>query len=430
MRRFLWISGVLAVIAIVAPSLVVLGLYLGILPGLVLAAAPTVFLYALVFDRLRRRLPFRPGAAANIASLLVTIGLGCALAAPFWMAGRLAFALANTGDVISANPVPIAGDVRLERNANLLWNSAPRGGVWECDALCAALLDTPGVTSVTLSGTDRTGAALPLSTFRLVPKSETHGPGLSPRAPEEILMHLPKSTQKIDSKTTQKIDPMADIRAREAVKNALIAKWALRLASEKTLVSEPAAGQSDLVIDMQETREQGFHHIAVSRIEIRNASGTIVLRRQRVTAEPIAMPIHLLPQGPMLDRGWGIGRTFLHSGSLYETLQPIETLFVETTLARPKGIEGGVDDMRERIAAAVAQPGSPRDLGLVRPWTETLKWEQLDDAEIDLLAKVIADARVTGIERIYDGATKHVSPRLRPAIITRLRDHSTPPPWE
>src|SRR5205085_2272038 len=46
MRRFLWISGVLAVIAIVAPSLVVLGLYLGILPGLVLAAAPTVFLYA------------------------------------------------------------------------------------------------------------------------------------------------------------------------------------------------------------------------------------------------------------------------------------------------------------------------------------------------------------------------------------------------
>ena len=51
-RKILWISAILAAIALV-PGSVVLGLFLGVLPGLILAAAPTVFLYAVAFEILR-----------------------------------------------------------------------------------------------------------------------------------------------------------------------------------------------------------------------------------------------------------------------------------------------------------------------------------------------------------------------------------------
>ena len=41
-KKTLWVSGILAAIAVLIPGSVVLGLYLGILPGLILAVAPTI----------------------------------------------------------------------------------------------------------------------------------------------------------------------------------------------------------------------------------------------------------------------------------------------------------------------------------------------------------------------------------------------------
>jgi len=41
-KKTLWVSGILAAIAVVSPRSVVLGLYLGTLPGLILTVAPTI----------------------------------------------------------------------------------------------------------------------------------------------------------------------------------------------------------------------------------------------------------------------------------------------------------------------------------------------------------------------------------------------------
>ena len=55
----------------------------------------------------------------------------------------------------------------------------------------------------------------------------------------------------------------------------------------------------------------------------------------------------------------------------------------------------------------------------------TLDWRHLNDRDIDVVAKLIADPRTTGLERLYDGYAKHVSPRLRQPIALRLLEAST-----
>lgn len=418
--KLLWGSGVLAFIAIAVRSSVLVGLYLGVIPGIVLALAPTVFLYAAAFALLRRLLPLAPGAMANAAAAVATVGLGFALAAPFALSGKLAFAAADTGDVVPGTPVPIAGAVRLERDAKMLRDGLPKAGTWECDALCAALLDMPQVRSVTLAGTDAAGVPFKPATFRLVPKAEASSAGVAPRDPEKIFEYLPEQARESGNWEARRA-------ARDAKRNALIAKWALRLATEKTLIAEPAAGDADLTIAIGDAQETGLHRISVAKVEIRNNSGQVLMRRQRVSASPVAMPLYTVPQGPMLDGGFGIGRSLLHTGPRFFTFKPVEVLLAETGLTEPQVAESGVADMRERLAAALGRPGRSGDLDLAAAWIATLDWRKLERPDIDLLARAIRDPRVTGLDRIYDGYEKEVSPRLRDSLIVRLLDPATTP---
>src|ERR671912_252091 len=118
-KKTLWVSGILAAIAVLSPGLVVLGLYLGILPGLILAAMPTIFLYtsgfALLRNLLRRRLPTRGRIAINAAATGLAVIAGFALAAPAALDGRRAVAAATRNDVTPPQPLIIEGDVRLDR---------------------------------------------------------------------------------------------------------------------------------------------------------------------------------------------------------------------------------------------------------------------------------------------------------------------------
>ena len=61
---------------------------------------------------------------------------------------------------------------------------------------------------------------------------------------------------------------------------------------------------------------------------------------------------------------------------------------------------------------------------MVAPWLATLDWRHLNDRDIDIVAKLIADPRATG-SSIYTMDAKHVSPRLRKPIAVRLLEAST-----
>jgi hypothetical protein len=328
---------------------------------------------------------------------------------------------ATRDDVTPPQPVTIEGDVRLDRFGEG-WSPAGRSNRDACDARCAALLDTPGVRSVTIGGTDSKGASVSPMTYRLIPKSRARDATLIPVEPAAIVDHLPPPQR---DKSASRTQWEAAREAKKALKDSVTARWSLRLANDESLVAEPPPNRFDRTVTIRNTRNQGRHRIGVAEVEIVDAGGTVLLRRQRVTAEPIVAPFFVAPAGPMLERGFEIGRRSVHTGPRYFDFKPVETLFRETTLARPVTDDRVVVRLREALGSSAAPAGPEERATMVASWLATLDWHHLGDRDIDVLAKLIADPRTTGLERIYDGYAKHVSPRLRKPIALRLLEAST-----
>ena len=409
-KKTLWVSGILAAIAVSIRGSVVLGLYLGIVPGLILAVAPTIFLYTAAFALLRnvlhRRLPNRGRIAINAAAVALL---------------RPARCRRSNQERCDASTT---AEHRRQRSFGPVWrrrSPVGRSKKDACDALCAALLDTPGVRSVTIGGTDSSGVLVSPVTYRLIPKSQARDATLISAEPAAIVDHLPAPDRE---KSAGRNQWQAVVDAKKALKDSVTAKWSLRLASEESLVAEPPPNTFDRTVAIRNTRGQGRHRIGVEEVEIADAGGAVLLRRQRVTAAPIAAPLHLSPAGPMMDRGFEIGRRSVHTGPRYFDFKPIEMLFRETTLAPPTTDEGVVVRLREAVASSAAAAAPGERAVMVAPWLATLDWRHLNDRDIDILAKLIADPRTTGLDRLYAGK-RSPPPRLRKPIALRLLEAST-----
>jgi hypothetical protein len=243
-----------------------------------------------------------------------------------------------------------------------------------------------------------------------------------PTEPGKIVDHLPDPDR---GKMAGVPKWKEALEARKALADFVTATWALRLAGAESLVAEPPPSRFGCTISIRDVREQGLHRIGVTEVEIAAADGSVSMRRQRVTAAPIAAPLHLMPGGPMLDRGFEIGRGAFHTGPRYFDFKPLEVLFRDTTLARPVADERVVARLRETLAASIGTSTPGEHSVMVAPWLATLDWQYLNEQDIDVLAKLIADPRSTGLERIYDGHASSVSPRLRHAIARRLLEPTT-----
>lgn len=197
-RLALIVSGVLALIALASPSLVVLGFFLLIIPGLILSLAPTVFVYLLLIAIIRWVAPIPAGPAGWVASVILAAAIGWAATFPIREIETLRWRAQIKPEVIPPQPLRLAGDVLLELPAPFRRKS----DVTNCDYLCAALLDTPGITSVTVSD----GAAP--RRFRLVPRGSAPDAGVRPVDPQNILSVFDK----------------IDAAARKA-KSGMVRKW-------------------------------------------------------------------------------------------------------------------------------------------------------------------------------------------------------------
>jgi hypothetical protein len=149
MRTFLIImlaiSGVLAALAILAPVSVELGLYMLLIPGLILMIAPTIFMALLVFG-----LVWWIGSKATNTKVGALLGVAAVLALmtipPFLDGNRTkaALAAARQDPMRPSGPVALAGDI---------WLKLPKGSFFindsGCSGLCMDILDRPGVTALT-----------------------------------------------------------------------------------------------------------------------------------------------------------------------------------------------------------------------------------------------------------------------------------------
>src|SRR3569833_1902069 len=144
MKIWLIAWGIVAFIALSAPGVVAVAMFL-IVPGLILIAAPTVFLYSSLFALFQRVMRIPPGWKLNATAAALSVFSGWAVVQPWAIVGHHDFNRVNLPEVLPASPIKLAGNVRLETPPQ---SSSRKPGPESCQALCANLLDTPGVTSV------------------------------------------------------------------------------------------------------------------------------------------------------------------------------------------------------------------------------------------------------------------------------------------
>jgi hypothetical protein len=287
-------SGILAAVAWLFPGLVVVGLFLGVLPGLVLMAMPTLFLYLLAIWLIRMALPIPGDALAYGIAAAVAVALAALAALPFRIAAEREFAAAAVPEVVPDRPIVLSGDVLIDEESAL---ESPEPPV--CDALCMAILDSEGVTSLTHV---RNGRSV---TYALVDAEEGAPEGLYPFEPAQILQ---LSERAIDRRISE----------------ALEADWQARLTGPQRLVTIPRpAGDPDWQL---RTRLEGAS-------EIIGPDGAARLRAVRLKRTVPGIPPYLAFRAQAAATGFA-DRRFVIGGPLRVTRSAFDEVLPSRLLAR------------------------------------------------------------------------------------------------
>ncbi|MDX1984812.1 MAG: hypothetical protein SFV51_31355 [Bryobacteraceae bacterium] len=396
----LWLAGwgILAFIAFAFPGVVVLGLFL-LLPGLILTAAPTVFLYSAVFALVRHLLPHPPGVMRNLGAAAFALLAGWVAAEPWSIMGRRAFERANLPEFLPSSPVKLSGHIRLEMPED---SPRTKRDPNQCGALCAALLDTPGVESVTVAAVGQPADAV-APVFRLIPRGGDRSRGVFPVSPEMILDHRPPS---------------------------VAAAWGLRLASREKLVVERTRIDPGMTIRITGNRRPTRNEISVSRVEILDRGGNALMRRSIVTGSALAAPLYFNGAGSLDSFRLQVARERLSSGPAHPPLNPVAELFRHSSLARPEADPGAITAMLDRLRRASADSSLSRedaDLSLAALWFPTIDCTgPLPAYHVYVLAQVIPDERIPLPENLNAGCKAYVTPELRAALGARILRASTP----
>ena len=422
LKLWLIVWGILAFIALGVPGVVAGGMFF-IVPGLILIAAPTIFLYSAMFAVLRYLLPTRPGLPGltlNAIAAVLPLMLGWVVAQPVAIVERRAFARANLPEVLPASPVKLAGNIRLELPKN---SFSVKDTPENCRALCAALLDTPGVETVTLAETGQPVQAASL-VFRLIPRGSDRSRGAYPVEPEEILDDLPPG----EAKPWNPREDETRRAARRKDGQAVAAGWGLRLSSSQKLVAERARIEADQTIRITEDRPPG-KRISISRVEILQNGGA-QMRRSIVIGRALTAPLVFAGVGGVQDFHVELSRQRLISGPDYPGLKPVTELFRYSSLAQPKVDSNLMTAMLDRLRSATGNPALTRedpDFGLADLWLPTIDWQHLiPPDQLSVLGRVISDERIPVPQKLYDGYEFKVAPELRSALGSRILAASTP----
>jgi hypothetical protein len=409
---YLGITGIGAFIALSAPGLVVVGLFLGILPGLVLAVMPTAFLWGVAFA-----LPWFLLRAA-LGDQVAIIPAALIGAAAMWfipatsaLASRTMLNHALAPDVIPHDKIKLAGDILLEVPILKLARQvegAPEEEFsrrpYQCTALCAALLATPGVTSVTLNaigeakgpGTAMTGSA---RRFRIVPKAQCRTPSISIDGADEL--------------SVDRLRP-ADW-ARNGIVRSLQAEWDVRLATTDCVVVEAPDPSPDMVVRIERYRigsdsptRSDFSFlpspIDVERLVISDRTAAPLLSKMRATGTALSRPLNIATTGGMENFSFRLGRTPTGNAPSYPQFNPDQLLADHSNLHVDVDQAAVIAAARAQLALAVANPALPASdaaFKLVPPWLNSLSQPPLSADDIMLLKAVIRDSRVRDFNGLW-----------------------------
>jgi hypothetical protein len=322
--------GLVAGLVLTFPILVVIGLYCLIIPGLILARIPTVFVYLLATVVIRDKLPLRSELNAYLVAFALTLGLSASFMSVYRIPEKWRFDRAALPEIKPPQRINLAGDIFLH------WPDEIDGVESEvvCDFLCTALLDIPGVTSVTR--TCGAGSA----TFRLGPRNP--GTLVVPNHPEHLLTKF----HALDDKPSdyRRRAQLEEQQKQEVL--SLQAAWPLRIASGEELRRDQplAVVAAEWTIELVKEHEAGLP--IVERLEIRDKDGKVVVRKSLVKHEVPSSLFHF-QFGADLSKG---GRP--------------RPRFTVGTSEISNRVEGAFDGVFELLRVTnIARPVVPQEIG-------------------------------------------------------------------
>jgi hypothetical protein len=414
MKYALVITGVLAVLALAAPGIVVLGYLALIVPGLVLTAAPTVFVYLAGATVIRRLSPAKSPTASLPAALCVALFLGWAVMQPSRLRAIAAYESQLLPDVQAGVPLEIDGHVRIEM--------PHRRGEQECDYLCLALLDCPGVRSTTAStsASDNQLDEPRLAAYALEPAEVNREPGLFPTDPGQLVREHPTL-----ARTHAGRDFFAAMKAVEA-------DWAVRLSDKERLrAAEPVpADAADWVIRFEDRSNDGA--VEVRRVTVSDSTGAIRFRKSYVETAAPARVFYLgfdvsWGAGTISNASFRVGQERLSSGDRSLRLEP--ALLGALELPMPRQDAAAIDLLREHAEQAISDPtATPVRLELPRRYLGLFFFDA-NEKDHPLIARIVSDDRVRDLEgQLTNVYSKRDTPlAMRDAFAKRIvMEHSSP----
>lgn len=430
LKLYLIASGCLALLALAMPSLVILGFYLLIIPGLILSLAPTAFMWGCLFAILWWLLGHVVGdtLAATLA-LPATAALLWFVPTPWLAEGRAMLTRSTLADVTPTARFGPSGHIRVE-SGWARWdnkNRAQQGGVrwYACDNLCLGLLLEPGVESVTVGSANnltldqiREGAynqGRSDRTYRLVRKGECPGAPLEPD---------------LDGRSGLLGDSIEE-------NEAIGAEWALKLANDVCLVGEPPRSGYDMLIRSGLWRDRASSTPALSRwalgsvtanadyTEVRTTS-VVIARTWNLRVHALARPLHIAWSGTSSSGSFGWARTLFYTGRRHEmTPDILELLKTHSSMRHTADRSALAGNLHANLSAALANSATAANdpvWDTIPAWFTAIAASGADAGDRALVLALIGDRRITSFDNFHKLQPLFApdSGAFRAAIVDRL----------
>jgi hypothetical protein len=410
LTTYLMITGIGAFLALAMPGLVMLGLFMLIIPGLILGMMPTAFMYGIIFAAgwATARTMFGDGVISILIALAVLLLVVTTIPKPTRARDIAAFKASILPDVIPSKPIELKGAVRFNfKSPNRNKSSGPyvRGqSGYICDSYCLAALFTPGVTSVTVDQAgfdDRGKPSIEARTYRLLRRPDCQ----SNYEVDFESIHAPLRT-----------NSKPGIALYEDGK-VLVAQWAMKLTNEYCIVMEAPIEEHDFTITELSTNGRytggkwkfGPGRIDTQTLTIRQGDD-LIFRSHRSTLTTLAKALFIGFAGDLTNPHFRWERETIFSGEKYGSVDFQRSMGDFTNLAG-KPIDGSsrkenagvhLPAYRAQMLSALNDPSltekSP-SFKVMESYFKAIN-DNATPEDIEILKRLFSDGRISR----YEGA--------------------------
>lgn len=427
LKWYLIITGVMTLVAMAVPDLVVIGLFLLILPGLILGASPTSFLWGVIYSLFW--VAIRTCVDKKTTSLLAipaTALLLWAIPQPSRLIANHRLETYKLDNITAAKPVRVFGNIRIDSEFPR-WDNKNEDHLgfrpYACDNRCIALLFEPGVTSVTVNKMSdisfealRSGVSRLHNlarTYRLLPKAQCGANSLIPDL-EGRAGYFGKTMQD---------------------NHAFSADWAARLTSDVCFTGSAPLKTYDMLIrtgnwqsepDISRHDQQwslGAGNVKGDYAEIRNGKGDVLYRYFAPRVSAVAFPLYINYIGSSRSAfGWGRGVVPKKQGWTSGEKLLEDVLDVRRTVDTARLLQ----NVRSTLKQTIADSSQPADNPAFKNIDDYIKLIEKSGATEDdarIITTLINDPRLDDLQgawalpKIFSATQLEM---LRPAIVRKL----------